>query len=74
MTSHHITQLTQTPTLGDNFTQILPNGQVTFRLTIVAGGTHSMLVWRPALATFLDQIFKSNGTDRKSEFSPQVTA
>jgi hypothetical protein len=32
MISENTRQFTPTPTLGDNFTQVLPNGEVTFRL------------------------------------------
>jgi len=39
------------------FENQLKKSKVRHRFTVIAGGTHSMFVWRSALATFLEQIF-----------------
>jgi enterochelin esterase-like enzyme len=36
----------------------LKEGKVEHFYTVLPGGTHSMFVWRPALQSFLEQIFQ----------------
>jgi enterochelin esterase-like enzyme len=40
------------------FESQLRKAKVRHRFTVIAGGTHSMFVWRSALAAFLEQMFK----------------
>jgi enterochelin esterase-like enzyme len=40
------------------FESQLREAKVRHRFTVIAGGTHSMFVWRSALAAFLEQMFK----------------
>jgi enterochelin esterase-like enzyme len=40
------------------FEDRLKQAKVEHVYTIIPGGTHSMFVWRPALKSFLEQIFR----------------
>ena len=47
--------------VGEDVTKFedqLKQANVQHTYTVVPGGTHSMFVWRPALANFLQEIFK----------------